>query len=76
MTWDTAKTEYDATLQAATTASEVEADGHKFRSRTVNEMVQLEDLINTRKSEEDLGSSPLKQAGFRVQAFNNGSGLI
>lgn len=76
MTWDAAKTKYDATLQEATTAAEFEADGHKFRSRTVDEMAQLEDLINSRKAEEDSGPSPLKQAGFRVQAFNNGSGLI
>ena len=76
MTWSDAKTIIENKLQADNTNSETEVDGHRVRKRSLNELVQLEDLICTKEDEETNGDAPLRTAGFRVQAYNNGSGLI
>lgn len=76
MTWDAGKTQLETELQSEDNASEVEVDGHRVRKRTVDEMVQMEDFMSGKAQEETEGEPPLKTAGFRVQAFNNGSGLI
>ena len=76
MAWSDAKTIIENKLQADNTNSETEVDGHRVRKRSLNELVQLEDLICTKEDEETNGDAPLRTAGFRVQAYNNGSGLI
>ena len=73
MSYSGAKTALDARIQAENTASEIEADGHKIRKRSVGEIVQLSDLINSGEDEETNGDSPLRQAGFRISMKNNGS---
>lgn len=76
MTWSQAQTDLEAELQKEDNASEVEIDGHRVRKRTVNEMAQLEDFIENKALDEAGGNPPIKRAGYRVQAFNNGNGLV
>lgn len=76
MTWNGAKTTLESKLQGNNTNSETEIDGHRVRKRSLQELVQLEDYVNTKADEETNGDAPLKSAGFRVQAKNNGNGLI
>lgn len=76
MTWTQGQTNLDAELQAEDNASEIEIDGHRVRKRKVDEMVQMKDFMDGNAQEETVGEPPIKKAGFRVQARNNGSGLI
>lgn len=76
MTWTDAKNKSDSILQGNNSSSEVEVDGHRVRKRSVRELVALDDMLTAKADEETNGSPNLKRAGFRVQAFNNGDGLI
>mgnify|MGYP005839045643 CR=1 FL=1 len=76
MTWSQGKTDLEAELQAEDNASEIEIDGHRVRKRTVDEMVQMEDFMDGKAQEETEGTPNLKRAGMKVQAKNNGSGLV
>ena len=75
MTWSTAKTNLKAKLEKEDNAFEVEIDGQRVRKRTVDEMSQLDDFV-TSKANEEVAIPKLKRAKYKVQAFNNGSGLV
>lgn len=63
----------DSIIQNLGSASEIEVDGHREKSRSVDELRQLKDLQDELDSTE---TGAVKKAGFKVQAFNNGTGLI
>lgn len=76
MTWNNAKTTLNAKLEKEDNAMEVEIDGQRVRKRSVAEMSQLEDFVENKALNESRGDSKLKRAKYKVQAFNNGNGLI
>lgn len=76
MTWTGAKTLLDAKLQGNNTNSATELDGHRVEKRSLEELIQLDDFVSGREDEELNGSTPLRAAGFRIQAKNNGDGLV
>jgi hypothetical protein len=63
----------DSIIQNLGSASETEVDGHRVKLRSVEELRQLKDLQDELDSAE---VGDVKKAGFKVQAFNNGTGLI
>jgi len=63
----------DSIIQNLGSASEIEADGHRVKERSITELLQLKDLQDELDQPEE---GAVKKAGFRTQAFNNGTGLI
>ncbi len=63
----------DSIIQNLGSASEIEADGHRVKERSIAELLQLKDLQDEL---DEPGVGAVKKAGFRTQAFNNGTGLI
>lgn len=76
MTWSTAKTSLEAKLQGNNTNIETEVDGHRVKKRSLEELILLEDYVNTKEDEETNGSTPLRSAGFRIVAKTNTEGLV
>jgi hypothetical protein len=74
MSFSTAKTTLQAMLEKVGTHSEVEVDGHRVKSRSVEELSQLNRLINDLADVEESGD-PVKNSGYKSQLKNNGDGL-
>lgn len=75
MSWNTAKNNLNTKLKKEDNASEVEIDGQRVRKRTVAEMSALKDFMDGQALSETR-TPKIVSAKFKVQAFNNGSGLV
>jgi len=75
MSWNTAKNNLYTSLKKEDNASEVEIDGQRVRKRTVAEMSALKDFMEGNALNETR-TPKIVTAKYKVQAFNNGSGLI
>jgi len=76
MPWSDAKTALNEIIQNTNGNSEIEVDGHRVKKRSLKELLELEDYVCHKSDEETNGATPLSQSGFKVQAFNNGDGLV
>ncbi len=63
----------DTIIQNLGSSSEIEVDGHRVKERSIAELLQLKDLQDELDNPEE---GAVKKAGYRTQAFNNGTGLI
>jgi hypothetical protein len=63
----------DSIIQNLGSASETEVDGHRVKERSIAELLQLKDMQDELENPE---VGDVKKAGYRTQAFNNGTGLI
>lgn len=76
MPWSDAKDALNDIIQNTNGNSEIEVDGHRVKKRSLKELLELEDYVCHKADEEANGPTPLTQSGFKVQAFNNGDGLV